>query len=397
MLGRDYETLEEFKEACARRRGALDPVNVLSRIYYIAQLRDVCAFLGMETPEIPDGASGMERTYTVAEAIAGESDAESIGAALSRKDHDFYFPVLTYFRFSEGEMYSSVQGLFGHLGRQHNFSASEQYHAFFNGLLQPPAGSCQLESIYAPDMAGDTVSLVFSCCRCLKVRYGSQDTHRDLFLARIPVIARVLFRYRLIEVSMPTFRESPSFAEGRSPLVPYRYQSVFWSARAGLIGLLPFRLNTIEFPRLTLYLESRERAQDMGWMIEPQDDAELDLKQNLIPLKQVFDQFSETLREEATRRGQPHPLAGTDLYTLFRALREESYTSLFVLSAPLGPRDGRVLMQVLYGRPGTQRDPILLVQNYGDNVADRLRQVVNRSQITDVENPYDLDALFSEG
>jgi len=397
VLGRDYDSLDDFKEACKRPRGSLDPLSVLSRVYCIDHLRMIAEFLQIGDPEIPSSSAGLSRRYALAEAIAGASDAEAIGAVLSRADHDFYFPVLTYFCISEGEQYASVPSLLSYLDRQHDISASEQHQAFFNGLTRPPPRSCLLESIYVRDMIGDTVSLVFSCSRCLRVPRGSQDTYEDLFLARIPVIVRVLLRHRLVEVSMPTFCEPSSFTEGTSPLIPYRYQNVFWSARAQLASILPFKLRPIYFSDLALYLETREGARDMGWMIEPQDQAELDLKQGLIPLKDIFDDFSDKLRQEAARRGRSHPLAGIDLYILFRALKEESYTSLCVLDAPLGPRGGSVLMQTLYGRPDTERDPILLVQNYREDVADRLRHAVDQSQTADdLENPYNLDALFPE-
>jgi hypothetical protein len=147
---------------------------------------------------------------------------------------------------------------------------------------------------------------------------------------------------------------------------------------------------------LTLFLETKLGAVDMGWKIEPEEEAAFDFTQNVVPLKDILDAFSEGLRAECERRECTYPLAKTNLYNLFRALKEQSYTYSLVLNAPLGRRKGDVKVATLYGPPNTTYPPILMLDKTNLDISNNLIEAVELSQTEEIENPYDLDKIFQE-
>ncbi|MBN2267224.1 MAG: hypothetical protein JW725_02680 [Candidatus Babeliaceae bacterium] len=264
----------------------------------------------------------------------------------------------------------------------------------FNGISNPPGRACELESVRVFD-SDDTVSFLFSCTRVLVVPDGETRSLEHLFLARIPVIVRYLFRYALVEISIPHFSEPAGFSTNSSHRTPERYQAITTYTRSELQQILPHRIRAINFAKLTLYLEAHCDAVDMGWRIEPQEEAEFDLTQSLIPLKKILGSFSKQLKDECQRRGRNDLLSGLNLYQVFRALKEDSYTYSLVLQAPIGRRGGEYLISALYGPRNAAGDPILFVPDNNRSVIESIRDAVNQSQIVEIINPYDLDALLA--
>jgi hypothetical protein len=108
-----------------------------------------------------------------------------------------------------------------------------------------------------------------------------------------------------------------------------------------------------------------------------------------------LDNFTESIKTECLRRGVPnHPLANTNLYRLFRALKERSHTYFLVLQAPLGSRGGMYRVSVLYGPENSEFAPVLWIAKNNQSVTLSLRDAVDESLSTEIENPYDLDSLL---
>jgi hypothetical protein len=161
--------------------------------------------------------------------------------------------------------------------------------------------------------------------------------------------------------------------------------------------IVPYPLNRINFPKITLYLETYLAAIDMGWRIGPAQEAEFNLTQGLIPLRDILEGFSRSLARECSDRNLENPFADLNLYEVFRTLKEQSYTYSFVLRTPLGVRHGKILLSTLYGLPDSGEEPILLVQGNDEGVMENLRNAVKESQVAELDNPYDLETLFQRG
>jgi hypothetical protein len=261
-------------------------------------------------------------------------------------------------------------------------------------MTHPAGRSCELESVRVCD-SGDTVSLLFSCTRVLVIPEGQPHNFQDLFLARIPVVVRVLFRTQLIEISMPPFSEPAGLYPSTPSKVPERYQVVIQSGQAQLIGVVPYSPRGVSYRNITLYLETCLKAVDMGWRIEPSNETVFDLTQGLIPLREILDSFSQSLAKECADRKIDDPLSRINLYHVFRALKDQSHTYSLILRAPIGQRGGNVLLSTLYGPRNSGYVPLLLLGKTNAGIMKHLREAVNQSQITGVENPYDLSTLFA--
>lgn len=411
MRGNSYESFSEFREACqtAGRRTELYSEYVLGKVYSSVQLKHIAReYCNVANDTIEETVSvrqkGLRRRYDISNWIARQLPAPELGGILGREDHDFNFPILSYFELPNKMPCSSLKEFSDRIRAtcadttpftEDTYSLLRENASFFNGIINPPGRAVELESISIhPDR--DIVSLLYCCSRILVAPDGEQGDYTSYFLARIPVLVRLLFRYALIEISMPTFAE-PAGATPHTEQIPERYQKIVVQARAKLQDLLPLSLDSINYGKVSLYLETALQAQDMGWRIAPQTTADFDLMQRLIPLRTIFDDFQESLARECERRNIPSPLKGIDLYRIFRALKEQSYTYVFELNAPVGSRGGNSRVSALYGPQNSEYDPIFWVPKNRDSVADSLREAVKLSQSTPISNPYNLDALLSSG
>jgi hypothetical protein len=398
MLGKDYGSYDEFKKACRSSRTPLAINSVLGKVYSISQLRSLAEWLRID----PEGSifqsverQGKGRRYPLADTIAFMGGTERVGEALSRHDHSLYFPFLTYFRLPDSSPYTSLQNLVSYLRRAKDIRFVNSFVINVNGIVNPSGRTCELESMCL-NGDNDTFSLLFSCTRILVIPDGQPGSVENYFLARIPVLVRYLFGHRLIEISMPFFSEVPGASDSKTQRAPERYQLLMQNVIGELVQLLPYEPRPISFNRVVLYLETVLGAVDMGWKIEPQQEAAFDL-QGLIPLKKVLDNFSESLKDEYRRRGySAHPLADIDLYRVFRALKDQSYTYLFILDAPIGSRGGSFKIQTLYGQPNSGYAPVFWIPDYCQSVANTFRSAVDESQSAKLENPYDLE-IFIQG
>jgi hypothetical protein len=395
MRGTDFESLDDFAEACLHKRDTeLDASCVLGKVYSIEQLREIAKVYEFEEETEGEGKHGISQRYEFAQGIAEAQTAQDIGELLSRIDHDFYFPILTYFRFPHSELFSATSHdpLLKRLERE-GFPVSSDFAIFCNSMIKPKGRSCELESVKIHH-SERVISFLLSCTRILTIPEGRQADFRDFFLARIPVVMRLLFDHQLIEISLPVFAEPVRIYPNMPFSVPARYQAVIESAQAWLANTLSAPPRTINFGQVALYLESELHAIDMGWRIAPQSEAEFDLRQGAIPLRTILESFSESLKNICRIRKLSHPISEIDLYKVFRALKEQSYTYSLVLRVPLGSRGGDVYLTTLYGNQNSGYVPIILLSRNNKNIGVNLYKAINQSQLVTLMNPYNLDALL---
>jgi hypothetical protein len=193
---------------------------------------------------------------------------------------------------------------------------------------------------------------------------------------------------------MPFFAEVPGTGLGSSFDVPQRYQVIVSALLALLRSAVPV-FKAVNFSKVALWLETQLGAIDMGWRIDPVGaGSEFDFTQGVIPLRKILNVLSKGLEDECRRRGLDYPLAGTDLYGIFRAVKEQSYTEALVLQSPLGRNGGAIKTSTLYGPPNSGNVPIMMLQKNDKHITGKLREAVSLSQIKEVENPYDLSLIF---
>lgn len=398
MLGQNYESFQDFRAACESSREPLDPNRVLGKVYSIDQLRFIARGTGIDLEEVSllvklEPRGGIGRRYNTALQISSVRSPTHTGEILAKLDHHLFFPVVTYFRFPDSPHYESLDDILTYLRRSHEHQFNQDFVMNFNGIIEPSGRACSLESVLT-DAPNNVLSLLFSCTRILVIpdsQYGSVENY---FLARIPVVVRMLFDHRLFEISMPTFSEVAGASSTATNRLPERYQVIVNNVIGALVQYLPDQPRAINFRKVTLYLEQVLEAEDMGWRIEPQHEAAFDLR-GLIPLKKILDNFSESLRMECSRRGRSlHPWADVDLYPVFRALKEQSYTYFHVFQAPIGPRGGGYRISALYGPENSSFAPVLWIPDTRHTVAESIRGAVDKSQTAKLRNPYDLDSLF---
>jgi hypothetical protein len=111
VVGSDYNSLNDFLEAYKRGDGPLNVADVLARVYSINQLRSVAQSLGIkpQTQAVPspgeegegETSRGILRRYEYAKAFADLLEPLEISRAFSFYDHDFHFPIVSYFRLTD--------------------------------------------------------------------------------------------------------------------------------------------------------------------------------------------------------------------------------------------------------------------------------------------------------
>lgn len=390
MLSNEYNDIDQFVYSCRKNRKELDAKCVLSKIYGVNELRKFAELLTTNVSRA--SGAGLAKRYSVAEIIGAKVSAGAIGDQLSNFDHSQYFPVRTYYRPPRRcSEYLSYENFIAALS-SHGINLESGFWQKFNGITQPPPHNCLLESV---KLFNDEqiVSMLFSCTRVLVCPHETM-TESNLFLARIPILIQVHFTQKNIEFSMPSFCEPVAEKFGFEMQAPVRYQEAFSSAHNKLLELVPYALKSIRFDDLPLWLESKYEASDMGWKIAPQIEADFDLTQNIIPLKEILDNFISTLNRECETRGVTHKLQGIDLYHVFRSLKDESYTYSMVQKVPLGKRGGGLLLSILYGGHNAQHYPIVLLANPHQITVDNLREAVSKLYMARIENPYSIDSLF---
>lgn len=402
MVGKDYASYGDFIEACRTRDEPLHTSGVLGKIYSIEQLKslaDFCGFNHRQVVEIGEKSQeidnrmpkGILKRYCFAEGIAQVATPQQIGEALAYQDHKHCFPVATYLLLTD-MMRASMDRISETLRTSYDIGP-DNFKAMFNGITQPAGASCELESIHI-DTTDQIISLLFSCSRVLLLPDGRHGSFEDYFLARVPILVRLIFPLGLLEISMPTFSDVVGVNPEWSNTVPERYQTIVVTLLARIKTIISGEFTAVDFKKVTLFLETRFQTTDMGWKIEPQAEATFDFTQGAVPLKKILEVLSNSLKDECRRRRLPFPLERTNLYNVFRALKEQSYTYSLLLQGPLGRLGGTVKASTLYGRPNTGYLPIIMLDKNDRHISDKLREAVCRSQLEEIENPYDLDSIF---
>ncbi len=390
MHGFDYESIEDFKEACLYQREKLSPEDVLGRIYTADQLRYFSEKEDLNLIGFSTAGSGLKARYKLAKEIAKRLPIAKIGMLLSEIDHEHYFRIMSLRKLPKERPFDSIRNSIRHLSNQ-NISLKNNFKSLFNGITQPAGRNCKLESVKEED---DCLSFLFSCTRVLAIPESGGASYEDYFLARIPVLIRVLFNKSLLEISMPFFFE-PLKVDSRSIInIPDRFQLIVESALLKFMKIFQYEFKPVNFRKFTMFLETEYSAEDYGWRIEPLTEAAFDLTQGVIPLKNILTKFSNSINRECERRKINHPIQQIDLYKLFRAIKEESYTYSMVLKAQLGKRKGDYIFSVLYGAPNSKYFPLIVINKNRESVAKNIWEAMADSQKMRYRNPYKLTKLL---
>jgi hypothetical protein len=251
-----------------------------------------------------------------------------------------------------------------------------------------------LESVIA-NKDEQYISLLFSCSRVLVLPRKAMTDYEDLFLSRIPVLVRVFFDSGLVEFSMPTYSEPIAGEFGYEYQAPKRYQQAFESAYKVLKSITDAPLTNIRYSELPKWFEQEYSAVDMGWKIVPRDDADFDLTQNYIPLKDIIDGFMSSLDTKCTSMGRAHKLEGIDLYHVFRSLQNESHTHTMVQRIPFGSRKGALVLTVFFGSKEADYYPIILLDSSPSvSMLDNLRDAITELRSAIIEDTYSISSLL---
>ena len=395
MIGEDYQSYDEFIAACESPETELDHGHTLAKVYTIEQIKNFAEIQNISTNVILEDIAGQgrQRTYECAYKLANLMDADTVGELLSNGDHNMYFPFLSYGALPRRKLYRSLNHFLEYLASK-DIVLDSDFIFLNNGLVNPHGRNCKLESVYA-SADNNSASMLYSCSRILVQPERPLGDYSNWFLARIPVLVRILFSHRLIEFSLPRFSE-PTNIGAWSNNIPLRYQMAINSAQIEFLRLIGYQIRSIDYNKLTLFLEERLNAQDLGWKIAPLETAQFDLEQNTIPLKSILMHFSESLKREIERRGLEHSLSNVDLYKIFRALKEESYTYSLVLRAPIRIRGGSVKISVLYGNQDSSYLPVIILSRNDEEISNSLRDAIVDSREETLNNPYDLGTLLSD-
>lgn len=394
MEGSDFNTQDQFLFACQARDQLkkLNIAKVLGRTYNIAELRQLAEATGVSNVGKKIKGLGVNKTYSLAEIISKQSSPKIIGQTLSKIDHDFYFPFVSYLNFPNSKkIFESPKSLLNKL-KEGNISLENGYTQLFNGLTEPASRSLKIESVkhYKTEKI---VSILASCTRVIISPNSKSTAYDNCFVCRIPTIIKFLFDRQLVELSLPYFYEPLAGAMRVEGGHPARFQEICNQLISRISSVTGESLGAINFDNVVLHLESNCGATDMGWQIEPQESASFDLKQNVIPLKQIFESFTDTLKVECDAYGIKNPLEKVQLYEIFRALKEQGYTCQMVQSVPLGSRGGKVLISLLNGDRNST-PPIFHLSDRGYNTIQKLRMEVWKSQKVKIENPYVISNLL---
>lgn len=398
MEGRNYQSQELFIANCldVNRLKPLNAAKTLARIYPLPNISVLADKLGIQG--IPDALKktrekGVARRYVATEKIKEAATSKAIGAKLSELDHEFSFPFISYLGIPNDANLEKPNQLL-ELLKKNNLSIEDDKRFLFNSLTNPPGRSLKLESI-RKFKDESIVSLLYTCTRTLiSPNKSNTRTWDNCFVCRLPVLVKFIFDYGLIEISLPDFYEpiaGPMRVEGNNP---ERYQILFREAADQIEGLTNIKFKRINFDNISLHLELKCGAVDMGWQIEPQASAWFDLKQNVIPLKSILSSFAEDLAKECAAKRVKSPLADVDLYKIFRAIKEQGYTSHMVQEVPLIPKRKQLKLSVLYGKRDKALPPILCIHPYHNIYLKELRFEIYKSQKIEYNNPYKLNAIL---
>jgi len=399
MIGSDYDSFTEFMNACKYHPQKLNAGHVLGKIYPIEQLKQLITHCSIEKEvagkiDPAQAGKGINNRYSHAAAIADILDSKKIGQALSCLDHDFHFPVVSYFVLPKTPEYKSLNDLKEVLKSKYSLD-SKKYKRIFNGIDAPKGPSIHVESI-SIDRTKNSVSILLSCNRVLLCPDGQSGNYHDYFLARVPIKVTFLLTNRLLEISMPIFAEVPGSTLVEAPRIPERFQFILRSFEKLFSTIVSDEFIPVNFKNLTLYLETKLGASDMGWKIAPQAEAAFDLTQGVLPLKKILDGFCKSLKAEYEHRNREYPFPETNLYNIFRALKENSYTYSLVLEAPFGKRNSVVRISTYYGNPNNGYTPVIVLEKNNEYISNRLRDCVYQSQNVKLQNPYDIDHIMSK-
>lgn len=394
MEGSKFQSPFEFFEHCSNSEKIqkLNPSKTLGRVYNITKIKDIADSLSLAGSLKNIKGSGVPVTYKAARALSKAANTKLLGDQLSKKDHEFHFPLLSYFKFTDDPIFKSPNNLIQKLSSS-GVKLIDDFHQMFNGLYNPSTRKLSLESVrfFKEDRI---LSLLYSCTRILMSPESDSKAHSNCFLARIPVVVRFIFDRQLIEISFPLFYEPLANIMKVEGKYPTRFQQIFEQINVKLVNLLGTPLGGVNFDKIPLHLEVNCGAEDMGWQIEPQVAASFDLKQNVVPLKQIFDSFIHNLELECKSLRKTNPLNNINLYSIFRALKEQGYTLQMIQSVPFKQRGARTKVSLINGERNSGMPPFLFVPESRADILKNLRMEVWNSQIVKVENPYSIVALL---
>lgn len=392
MLGEDFDSLDSFVYACRFKRTELNVALGLGKIYHVEELRDLAEINDIDVSGA-DGR-GQAKRYSTASIIAESIDSKEVGNKLSVFDHELRFPIITYYNAPNNKVYSECKKFVG-LIRQKGINFNKgNFFQKYNGFTEAPPHNCTLESVKINE-SDKIVSLLCSCSRALVNPLDAYSDYRNLFLARVPVLVRVLFEFNLVEFSMPSFSEPIASNFGYEVQSPKRYQQAFQSAYKVLRDLAGCPLTKIKYSKLPGWFEQEYEAEDMGWVIIPRDEADFDLTQNVVPLKDIIGSFIQTLNQQCKAMGKTHQLQNIDLYHVFRSLQSESHTHTMLQRIPFGQRGGGVTLTVYYGNKNAEYYPIILLRNLPSGAMLRnLRDAISKLRKAKIENRYAISTLF---
>lgn len=393
MEGNKFSTQEEFLFASQQSDDVkqMNIANVLGRIYNISELRQIALDIQIENVEKTIQGLGINKRYSLADIISNKSSHEEIGKTLSDIDHDFYFPFVSYLNFPSHDIFKSPSSLIDKL-KQEKISLTNGYCQIFNGITKPASRNLKIESVKYNDKER-IISILFSCTRVIMSPNSNSTAYQNCFVSRIPALIKFIFDRELIELSLPYFYEPLAAAMKVEGGRPARFQEICNQLISYISKISGVDPKGIDFETVVLHLESNCGATDMGWQIEPQESASFDLKQNVIPLKKIFESFTATLKLECDAYGIENPLEKVHLYEIFRALKEQGYTSQMVQSVSLGPRGADVLVSLLNGDRNST-PPLLFLSERGSLIIDKLRMEIWKSQKVVVKNPYKISNLL---
>lgn len=394
MLGEDYDSLESFVFACRSNRTELDVALGLGKLYHVNELRELAEEIDVDISDAT--GRGQAKRYSTAEIVAESMTAEEVGNQLSVFDHELRFPILTYYKIPPDNVYSGYNRFLRRLQRNGINLDEQGFWQKYNGVTEPPPHNCTLESVKSND-SEEIVSLLFSCTRALVNPMEAYSDYSNLFLARVPVLIRVLFEFGLVEFSIPSFAEPIAQNFGYEFQSPKRYQQAFQIAYRVLQDLTGCSLTQIRYSELPSWFEQEYNAEDMGWVIIPRDEADFDLTQNVVPLKDIINGFVETLDQQCIAMGKTHKLQGVDLYHVFRSLQRESHTHTMLQRVPFGQRGGGLTLTVYYGKRDAEFYPVILLSNLpSETMLENLRDAISELSDAEIEDRYEISSLFVE-
>lgn len=395
--GSEFRSEDEFFEECtaSKKDKKLNIENVLARIYPVGTLRVLAENLGFPLEKFTKKTKSTSEyaNYALAKELSRKHSIESIAEELIDLEHDINFSFISYFTFPDIVSLKSKKVLVAHL-EEEGYRFKNDKCIVNNGVLNPHGRYPKLESIKRGSTE-NIVSLIYSCSRILFIPKYKTNSFEDSFLCRIPIVVNFLFDRQLIEVSMPYYYEHFAKKVSATGDYPQRLQEIFEIMNKKLVNLLSSSLGGVDYSNFTLYLESKCGGVDMGWQIEPQDSASFNAKQNVVPLKEIFEDFEITLNRECKALGVDSPFGNIKLYHVFRAIKEEGHTLQLNLKIPLGKKGKKVKFFLIYGEKNSSYPPIIRISDCSKEIMENLRLEMWKSiQVAKIPNPYSLTTLL---